>query len=137
MKFYLSAIFLIFPLTLFAIETIIQNFTATSNGKDIIIEFRTISENNVLKFEIERSINNSPFKKITTFEAKGFPNVYKFIDEGAFLKENENNTQASNYSYRIKIVFSDKTFTYSNSISVSHAVNSFHRTWGMIKEMFR
>lgn len=137
MKYFILLIFIVLTGSLIAIETIIQNFTATSNGKDIVIEFRTISEKNVTKFEIERSVNNSPFKKITSIDPKGMPSFYRYVDEGAFLKENENNPQANSYSYRIKIIFSDDSYSITNAVSVKHVVNGFYRTWGMIKEMFR
>ncbi|MGQ9818900.1 MAG: hypothetical protein ACUVQ1_03120 [Candidatus Kapaibacteriales bacterium] len=137
MKHLILFTLLICVYTLFAIDTIIQNFTATSNGRDIIIEFRTLSEKNVTRFEIERSVNNSPFKKLTSFDPKGPSSYYKYIDEGAFLKENENTPQANNYSYRIKIIFADKSYSFSNTVTVSHVVNGLFRTWGMIKEMFR
>lgn len=137
MKRFVLLILLICTYSLFAIDTIIQSFTATSNGKDIIIEFRTLSEKNVIRFEIERSINNSPFKKLTALDPKGPSSFYRYVDEGAFLKENENNPQANSYSYRIRIVFLNNSYTFSNTVSVSHIVNGFYRTWGMIKEMFR
>lgn len=137
MKYFVLVILIISVYSLSAIDTIIQSFTATSNGKDIIVEFRTLSEKNVIRFDIERSINNSPFKKLTSLVPKGPSSYYRYVDEGAFLKENENNSQSNSYSYRIKIIFSEKSYTISNTVSVSHVVNGFYRTWGMIKEMFR
>lgn len=137
MKHFILLILLISAYSLFAVDTIIQSFTATSNGKDITIEFRTLSEKNVIRFEIERSINNSSFRKLTSLEPKGPSSFYRYVDEGTFLKENESTPQANSYSYRIKIIFSDNSYTVSNTVSVSHVVNGFYRTWGMIKEMFR
>lgn len=122
----------------FGVETYIETFTATSNGKDIVVEFKTLNEKNVLLFELERAVNNNSFKKITTLNAKGFPSYYKYVDQEAFLKDSENDKVVGNsYSYRIKIVFKDGTSSYSNTVNVQHKVNGFYRSWGMIKEMFR
>jgi hypothetical protein len=41
------------------------------------------------------------------------------------------------YSYRLKIIFSDNTYIYSDIALVKHKPSSIRRTWGMIKEMFR
>jgi len=119
-------------------EIYIESFKATSNGKNIVIEFKTLNEKDIMLFELERAVNNNSFKKITTLYAKGFPSNYKYIDQEAFLKDSESDKVAGNsYSYRIKIVFKDGTSTYSNTVNVEHKVNGFYRSWGMIKEMFR
>ncbi|MCX7879510.1 MAG: hypothetical protein N2517_02510 [Ignavibacteria bacterium] len=119
-------------------EIYIESFTAQSNGKDIVIEFKTINEKKILSFEIERSINNGSFKKITTLEAKGYPSHYKYIDTDAYLRNNqENQTSSNQYSYRLKINFKDNTSIYTNSINLTHKINRIYKTWGMIKEMFK
>lgn len=124
---------------LFGNETYIESVSATSNGKDIIVEFKTNNEKNISKFEVERSVNNGTFKKIGSIEAKGFPSFYKYVDYEAFLKDGTNDGEITknNYSYRIKIVFNDNSFSFTNSVNVSHSVNGIYRTWGMIKAMFR
>lgn len=122
----------------FAIDIYIEKFTASSNGKDIVIEFKTINERNIILFEIERSVNNGSFKKITSILPKGYPYTYKYTDQEAFLKNvEEDKITSSTYSYRLKILFNDNSYLYSNAVSVSHKVNGIYRTWGMIKEMFR
>ncbi len=125
---------------LFGSETYIESVSATSNGKDIIIEFKTSNEKNIASFEIERSINNGTFKKIGSLEAKGFPTYYKYIDYEAFLRDEtgkDGQITGNNYSYRIKIIFNDNSFSLTNTVNVSHSVNGIYRTWGMIKAMFR
>lgn len=121
----------------YAVDSYIEQINASSNGKDITIEFKTINEKNITLFEIERSVNNGSFKKITSILPKGYPSTYKYVDQEAFLKETEEKVNATSYSYRIKIIFKDNTYSYSNSVNVSHKVNGIYRTWGMIKEMFR
>ncbi len=136
----LFVLFFLFVLTtaILAVDIYIEKFTASSNGKDIVIEFKTINEKNITLFEIERSVNNGSFKKITSILPKGYPSNYKYTDQEAFLKNvEEDKTTASTYSYRLKILFNDNSHLYSNSVNVSHKVNGIYRTWGMIKEMFR
>lgn len=128
---------LLISLVLYAVDSFIERINVTSNGKDITIEFKTINEKNITLFEIERSINNGNFKKLTSILPKGYPSTYKYVDQEAFLKETEEKVNATSYSYRIKIIFKDNTYSYSNSVNVSHKVNGIYRTWGMIKEMFR
>ncbi len=131
-------VFLFFSIFLYAVDSYIEYINANSNGKDIIVEFKTINEKNITLFEIERSVNNGSFKKLTSISAKGFPATYKYTDQGAFLKDNsEDKITSTSYSYRIKILFKDNTHAYSNSVNVAHKVNGIYRTWGMIKEMFR
>lgn len=140
MKKLFSLIVLFFGwVVLFGNETYIESVSATSNGKDIIVEFKTSNEKNISSFEIERSVNNGTFKKIGSIEAKGFPSFYKYVDYEAFLKDGTNDGEITknNYSYRIKIVFNDNSFSFTNSVNVTHSVNGIYRTWGMIKAMFR
>ncbi|MGB9852756.1 MAG: hypothetical protein ACPLPX_07830 [Candidatus Kapaibacteriota bacterium] len=139
MKRVIFGLLLIFAfLSLYAVDTCIESINATSNGKDITVEFKTLNEKNVSLFEIERSVNNGNFKKITSFIPKGYPSTYKYVDQEAFLKDGEEDkTSANTYSYRVKVIFKDNTYSYSNSVNVAHKVNGIYRTWGMIKEMFR
>ncbi len=130
---------ILFPYVVVANQSYIESFTATSNGKDIVIEFKTSNEQNVQTFEIERSVNKSGFKKITSIDAKGIPSNYRYVDTEAFMKDNQNsdNPTATNYTYRIKIIFKDNSFSYTNTVNVSHSVNGIYRSWGMIKAMFK
>lgn len=137
-KLFLCLLFFVSTAFVVAVDTYIEKLNATSNGKDITIEFRTSNEKNILLFEVERSINNGSFKKIATIYAKGYPTTYKYIDQEAFLKDSEGEKVSSNsYSYRIKIVFKDGSSLNSNIVNVEHKVNGFYRSWGMIKEMFK
>lgn len=125
---------------LFAGDSIIEYFTAKSDGSVITIEWKTSDENAARSFEVERSTTKNIFRKVTTIQAKGNPGFYKYIDSDAFLKNNSDDESVlskSVYSYRIKIVNKDNTSAYTNSVTVTHDVSGIKRTWGMIKEMFR
>jgi len=132
--FLLSAV-----VVLFATDSYLRSFRATSQNTDIIVEWETTNESQIKNFDIERTSNNQNFQKIKTLDAKGKPSSYRFVDEEAFLKNGDNSTtqSAKIYSYRLKINFSDGNGNYSEQISVTHQTSGIRRTWGMIKELFR
>ncbi|MCX7736513.1 MAG: hypothetical protein N2319_07340 [Candidatus Kapabacteria bacterium] len=118
---------------------IFEYFRATSNGKVITIEWKATSETNISLYEIERSSSKQPFTRIASIEAKGYPNNYRYTDEEAFLRGDdlEKVLKNNNFTYRIKVIHKDNSFTYSNTVNVLHNVSSIRRTWGMIKELFK
>lgn len=139
-----KVIFLVFislALSVIAGSSIIQNFSAESNGDSVTVRWTSVSEENVRKFDLERSTSTSSFKSIYVQTAKGNPNSYSYIDNEAFMKqdlpESDDLMSQKTYNYRLKIVFSDYTFTYSDVALIQHKPSSIRRTWGMIKEMFR
>jgi hypothetical protein len=141
MKSTLAIIFiLVITAIAFAGEDLIERFTARSDGSVITVEWKTTSEDNLKKFEIERSSTKGIFQKIATFDAKGTPTSYKYSDTDALLKtigSDNSNLSKSLFYYRIKLINKDNSSSYCNTITVTHDVSSIKRTWGMIKEMFR
>ena len=126
--------------TLLAAEISLDYFTAKSDGKIIIVSWKSSTERNIVRYEIERAGVDMAFKSIAQIEAKGEQASYTYSDEDAFMKQNDNNpslTQQTKYSYRLKYIGTDNSQTYSSPINVSHSVSGVRRTWGMIKEMFR
>lgn len=130
--------------SLIAAEIYIESFTANSDGNNITIKWRTASEDNLQSFSLERSSNDAYFKAIHSTDAKGMPGNYYYVDEEAFMKEiarskydNDMTLSENNYKYRLKLIKSDKTFIYTDEITVAHNPSSIRRTWGMIKEMFK
>lgn len=140
MKIRLFAIVLFFAaVALIAGETILESFTAKSDGKVITVEWKSTVENNINRYEVERSNSDDNFIYVTSIDARGYPSNYKYIDEEAFMRGGDSDTPLFKnlYYYRIKIVKNDGTYVYSNTINVTHYISSIRRTWGMIKEMFR
>lgn len=120
-------------------NTQFEYFKANSDGKVITIEWKTISEVSVASYEIERAAPNKFFEKIHSEPAKNISNAeYSYVDDEAYYKDNDDNRINSDdiYSYRIKIVYEDNSYSFSNTINVEHKVSSIRRTWGMIKQMF-
>lgn len=139
-RFLFLSLIIVSSLAIYASSTAITSFRALSNGSYITVEWTTNNENNIKSFEIQRSSNSSPFKKIKIIDAVGKASDYKFVDEEAFMKggEEDPKIQADKiYSYRIKTIMSNGSEDYSDPISVVNQTNSIRRTWGMIKEMFR
>ncbi|MBI5325350.1 MAG: hypothetical protein HZB41_08795 [Ignavibacteriae bacterium] len=124
--------------SLFAVDNILDSFNARSDGKNIIIDWRSTDESNIGRYELERTNSSNNFTYLAAQSPKGSYFTYKYVDEEAFMKDDNTGTQSKNiYSYRIKIVKKDNSVSYSNIITVTHNVSGIRRTWGMIKEMFR
>lgn len=128
--------------TLFATDNTLEFLKASSDGNVITIEWKSLIEDGIQAYEIERATDKTPFNKITTIQPKGNGFYYKYIDEEALRKVGANEKTdiplvQTNYSYRLKILKKDGNFFYSNSVNVTHNVSFIKRTWGMIKEMFK
>lgn len=108
-------------------------FNGRSDGDNIVLEWKTRSETNMLRFEIQRKAGtNGDFVSLATVSPKGSNSQYAYVDRSAY-KDAE-----SIYVYRLKIVETGSgPSSFSNEITVSHSVSSVKRTWGSIKAMFR
>lgn len=120
---------------------VLDLFTASSDGKAITLEWRSNDESNINRYEIERKSENSPnFVVIETINSDGTGRSRRYVDEEAYMRKNsdaEEISQKTNFSYRIKVIYKDNSFEYSDTVNVTHTINSIRRTWGMIKQMFR
>lgn len=88
------------------------SFTSLVDGNNVILNWSTATELNNLGFEIQRSVAGNEFATIgfvsghgTTTEAKN----YRFIDA---------NLNQGSYTYRLKQVDFNGTFSYSDQINV-------------------
>jgi hypothetical protein len=94
----------------------LSNFTANINGIKVDLLWKTQSEKNNLKFEIERSDDAVTFSKIGQVDLKtkngnsSIPIDYVFTDA--------NPSSSTNY-YRLKQIDIDQTFQYSSIISAT------------------
>jgi hypothetical protein len=90
----------------------LKSFTATTNGKEVILNWSTATELNNQGFEIERSEDNTIFNKIGFVPGFGTttePKSYSYSDQSA-------NT-GTNY-YRIKQVDFDGSYKYSDVVEI-------------------
>ncbi len=123
---------------MFAAEVSIDFFSTKADGNNVSIEWRCSTEKSVQRYEIERSTDGQNFRSIKSIEAHGASLSYSFVDTDVLMKSGDNQrVSSSSYYYRLKIVGSDNSVSYSSISSVVHNLSSVRRTWGMIKEMFR
>ena len=125
-------LFFIFALisTAFA-GAFLDYFHVRSEGDNVVVEWKTSLETNLDKFVVERRSPQGVFIELETIAPKGSNSFYKYTDKGAYK------TTDLLFIYRLKIVDSDNSFTYSSEASISLSVSGVKRTWGSIKAMFR
>ena len=98
----------------------LTSFTATSNGKEVILNWSTATEMNNLGFEIQRSIKGKEF--LTAGFVKGHgtttePQNYSFSDM---------HLDNGKYFYRLKQIDYDGIFEYSDVVEVErHTFSSY------------
>ena len=90
----------------------LTSFTAVTNNGDVVLDWSTATELNNFGFEVQRAIAGNEFATIgfvngngTTTEAK----TYRFVDP---------NLASGNYTYRLKQVDFNGTFSYSDEVNV-------------------
>ena len=106
-------------------------FHVRSENDNVVIEWKTSQENNIDRFVIERRSPQGVFIELESIKPTGSNSFYKFTDEGAYK------TNDLLFVYRLKIVDTNGTVTYSSDASISLSISGVKRTWGSIKAMFR
>ncbi len=87
-------------------------FTATAEGNAVALAWRTASEKNSARFEVERSADGREFAPIGSVAAQGSkasPTTYAYRD----AKPTNAPTHQSTIYYRLRQVDTDGTFSYS------------------------
>ncbi len=90
----------------------LTSFTATSNGADVELKWTTATEINNQGFEIEKMNNDGSFEQagyVAGFGTTTEPKAYSFIDS---------KLESGNYTYRLKQIDFDGTFTYTEEVNV-------------------
>lgn len=116
---------------------VVDYLRARSTGTAVVIEWRSLSETGITRYEIERAGDNGVFRYVATVDVKGSNQLYDYTDSEAFNKPDGSKISSNYFTYRIRIVYSNNSSSYSSSVGVTHSVSSIKRTWGMIKQMFR
>lgn len=94
------------------LPVVLVDFTATSTGQDVVLNWSTANESGAMVFEIEKSLDGQHFEKITAVNGKGSSNAkmsYMEVDEEVGL---------GYFYYRLKEKESDGSFVYSQTISI-------------------
>ena len=130
--FYIAGLFLLLAVGVAYAVTELQYFTAKSETDAILLEWKTGAEDNLNRFEVERSASEpNNFIHIGTVSAIGSNSYYYYRDEMAM------NISAPIYYYRLKLVDGNGNYVYSNTITVTHIISGVRSTWGSIKAIFR
>jgi hypothetical protein len=112
--------------------TELQYFTARSEPDAILLEWKTGTEDNLNRFEIERAASDpNNFVLIGTVSAIGSNSYYYYRDEM------QGYGPAPIYYYRLKLISNSGSYVYSQTISVTHIISGVRSTWGSIKAIFR
>ncbi len=132
MKKGIILILLSFAVTIIA-GAYFYGFDVYHDGDNVVVTWKTLQENNIKNFVIERSTPQSSFVDIATIQPKGNNSTYSYTDESAYK------TSDLVFIYKIKIVGNDpQDISYSGEKSVlQNNLSDVKRTWGSIKAMFR
>ncbi|MDP2301351.1 MAG: YCF48-related protein [Ignavibacteria bacterium] len=98
--------------TITTIPVELASLSVSVNGNSVSLLWKTSSEVNNQGFEIERKSSNSDWQKLTFIQGKGTTastTEYRYTDTD--LKD-------GNYTYRLKQIDLDGSFTYSSTIEV-------------------
>ena len=130
---YISAIFILLCTAgVIYASTTLQYFTARNDQEAILLEWKTGVEDNLNRFEIERSAaNQNNFINIGHISSIGNNSYYYYRDDIGALQN------STIYYYRLKLVDNSGNYVYSNTITVTHIISSVRDTWGSIKAIFR
>ena len=113
-------------------DTDISNFSAFPKDNGIILEWDSGVESDLREYEIQRSVSGGTFLAVVTIEALGNNSRYYYFDKSVFSK-----ATIRTYSYRLKMINNDDSFTYSKLVSVTPTLSAARETWGSIKALFR
>lgn len=109
-------------------------FRAKQQNNDIVVEWLTISEENVHHFELLRSSgNNGQFVDLKVqIRPHGTGRPYYFRDSGVYK------TMDEQVRYQLVVVSHERVRTQlSGEAMVGYAPTAVRRTWGSIKAMFQ
>ena len=109
-----------------------ENFEAYSVNNSIQLEWDSEQEINLLEYQIERSVSGGEFEYVGKTMPKGSNSHYTYLDETIFAKITDRT-----YSYRIKILDNDESYTYTSAVVVTSTLSAARETWGSIKALFR
>lgn len=112
--------------------TELQYFTGKNESDSILLEWKTGTEENLNRFEIERSASEpNSYVNIGSVTAIGSNSYYYFRDNTTAM------SSSPIYYYRLKIIDNNGNYIYSQTITVTHVISSVRDTWGSIKAIFR
>lgn len=111
---------------------IFSHFIVRSEGQNVVLEWKTQDEVDVVRYAVERkSVNTNTYSIVAYVKPTGSNSLYSYTDENIYK------TSDNLYVYRIAIINEDGSTDHSIERSVSVHLSGVKRTWGSIKAMFR
>lgn len=105
---------------------------AYSDGSNIIVEWSTLDEAGVQRFDVLRSSDmQGAFLVVGSTGPSGNNSSYRFVDKQVFKAAN------GFYAYKIRAVLAGGPPLETEPVGVAHLSSAYKRTWGSIKAMFR
>lgn len=100
--------------TLSALPLTLVSFSGQVTSSNVKLQWKTVNETNVDRFEVERSVNGSVFERVASVPATNTAAVhdYSVTDINPF-------TAGSTVYYRLKSIDTDDTYYYSNVIRLT------------------
>jgi hypothetical protein len=130
MKLIYTLTFLTIFISLLWGNAVITEWTADPEQNKVILQWKTSLEDEVEKFVVERSTDNSHFFDIGEVSARGAGFQYRFED-------NKLGFTNSIFYYRLRIVNGDGSYQHTDTLPVIPNISSISRSWGSIKALFR
>ena len=90
----------------------LTSFTATANGKEVILNWSTATETNNSGFSIERKSANSDYSEI------GFVPGFGTTTEPKSYSYTDSEVSSGKYTYRLKQIDFDGSYEYSQEVEV-------------------
>ena len=114
----------------------ITDFHGRRENNTVVLEWTTVEESNIKKFNIERNskINTENWISIGSVDARGESSTqqsYNFRDSNIFKPT------IANFYYRLGVVDNNNLITYHDVIVSISGNSGIKHTWGSIKSMFR
>ena len=132
MKKYLIIAFGVCTLFALAGASVIETFTVNAEGDRAVLEWNSGVEGNLVKYKIERSEDSISFSYIYEITPQGDFSIYQYIDDD-IMKQSSHRV----YYYRIKMIYSNNTYDYSEVKSATLTFSGLQETWGSIKALFK
>jgi len=113
---------------------VISEFKGEKGINKVTLKWKARAETSLKGYEVERSLDEVSWMKIgfvKAHEVTGAENSYSYIDRSVFK------SATHTFSYRLKILDNDNSFSYSRTVTVTPQISSVRFTWGSIKAMFR
>lgn len=130
MKIFQIILFLLLSTSLLLAGAVLVEWGAEPEQDRIIVHWKTSSEDELLKFVVERSSDNSHFSEIGEVIARGPGFEYRFEDDKLGMTNNL-------FYYRLRLVNKNGSFQYSETFWAFSNILSTSRSWGSIKALFR